>query len=163
MGIAGRKADPFCYASLSVRRHIPSSELLALVRSGHVLLMLVDHRFLHCFGCSSAEEIAVREAEQEFSGHFILVTGLDPGQPAAAAAMSGDAAAALAESETMLQYLDPSSRHAPCSLTLASLDRARLSAGTDEDVLILSLAAHAGIVPQLSSKSIDRPAIGVED
>lgn len=138
-------------------RHLPSSELLSFIRSGHVLLLLVDHRLLHCLDCSciSAVEVAQREADAEFSGHFILLCGADSGPSvhdanAAAAAMSADAVASSAESETMLHYLDPSIRPSPCRISVASLERARISEGTDEDASIISLREQGNRVPQLN-------------
>jgi hypothetical protein len=145
------------------QRHVPKEELVDLLRGGHVLLMLVDHRYLRCLSCDATLPPAIA-GEDEFSGHFILVIGLLPpnsGSAAAAAASSSSAASvgSASDSDPVLQYLDPSARHSPCTCTLSVLERARRSIGTDEDLVAVSLVANQGRVPKL----VRAPAVGLPD
>jgi hypothetical protein len=97
---------------------VTSSDVLNLLRTSHVLLVLVDRRFLHCSSCCSSSERAAHMAHPEFVGHFVLLIGIE-------ADVQGESS--TADSNPLLRYLDPACRHAPCTAPLSSIDRARLS------------------------------------
>ena len=128
-----------CYFHSVVRR-LSTTELSELLLSGHVLLLLVDHRFLHCSSCCSTAERSQRRAAPEFSGHFVLAVSLDP-------------------ATGTVRFLDPDGRHTLCSAPLAELDEARRSDGTDEDVIIVRLEENKGRVPKL----VHRAAVGIDE
>lgn len=137
------------FLSLPVLSHLTSSDLLHLLRTGHFLLLLVDDRFLVCTCCdrlassvSGNAPSATTTTTTEFTGHFILAYGVN--------------------SDDHIAFLDPSARHAPCTTSAEELDRARLSAGTDEDVVIIDIATADGS-PARTPKIVHATAIGLEE
>jgi len=179
------------------QRSLSQCEIVDLLRSGHVLLTLVDQRRVECETChshshshahshndssmtDSADSLANDSTNMQtrsmtathngshkvmndssssshhshatsssltpssvtvtpsspssfpasgFMGHFILVTGL----PSCGSRVS---------------FIDSSVHHKQCTISLDRFDAARLSDGTDEDVIAVNMKANKGTTPK---------------
>ena len=130
------------------QQHMQVDEWVHLSHTGHVMLVLVDQRFMHCSECTTKSERTLRESAPEFAGHFILILSVTREVAAAAAAMATAAATGASSSNKLsgatVTYLDPDARHGPCRMSVGDLERARTSEGTDEDCIIVNIQHNIG-------------------
>ena len=145
--------------------HLSLADLLAFLADGDFLLVLCDQRKIRCQACHKLSEttstsLAVGGAgpsdlssslssssssshsEDGFLGHYILICGVD-----------------LASN--IVYYLDPNirSHSSYCLMSSVDFDRARLSDGTDEDVIRIRAKVMKGDV---KVEPIGSPAFGFE-
>ena len=107
------------------------SDLINWLCQDAILVLLVDKRLLSCQICpisqdTEKEETKLKE-EDYFIGHFILLTRF-----------TADAGASSVTQEGVFEYLDPARGPERCEVKADVLEAARLSHGTDEDVLVVT-------------------------
>lgn len=123
-----------------VERHVELPALLAtLCRQSAWYIALLDMRHMACVRCGWAPG----SPTGEYVGHYVVLTGVEGRQGGGSGGGgSGGGGGGGVDDECVVTYMDPDSRvkcTGACAMTQATLERARVEAGTDEDLLEVPL------------------------
>ncbi len=102
-------------------RSVSLEDIKQWLQEGALVILLTDIRFVHCRICSSRTHEP--NDQDSYLGHFIVLTKFTMSE------RDGD--------RGFFQYMDPAETDNFCIATSEEIEKARLSHGTDEDVLVL--------------------------
>ncbi|CAD6333640.1 unnamed protein product [Miscanthus lutarioriparius] len=114
-------------AGISIQcRSITAYDIAFLLLSGHcIAIALVDKSKLN-LPCMSDHDVQQFNEESDYMGHYVVVCGYDA-------------------DDCEFEIRDPASSRKRERVTMKSLDEARKSFGTDEDILLVSLTGKSGM------------------
>ncbi|KAK3138606.1 hypothetical protein QOZ80_5AG0371020 [Eleusine coracana subsp. coracana] len=120
----GRAID----AGISIHcRSISAYHIAFLVLSGHcIAIALVDKTKLNSSWMNDIHDVQHLNEESEYMGHYVVICGYDA-------------------DSCEFEIRDPASSRKRERVTMKSLDEARKSFGTDEDILLVSLTGKNGL------------------
>ena len=109
------------------RATVASDALYALLQTNAVLvIVLVDLRYLYS-GARSAVGRAIAALPWSYTGHYVLLTGVD--------------------TRGRVTYKDPASAAGDAAIALADLHKARTAHGTDEDLILIAVDSLSSAPP----------------
>ncbi|CAD6271971.1 unnamed protein product [Miscanthus lutarioriparius] len=114
-------------AGISIQcRSITVYDIAFLLLSGHcIAIALVDKSKLN-LPCMSDHDVQQLNEESDYMGHYVVICGYDA-------------------DDCEFEIRDPASSRKRERVTMKSLDEARKSFGTDEDILLVSLTGKSGM------------------
>ena len=125
------------------RRSLTADAVYDSVVSGHIVLLLVDARYLQCPHCRTHQSSTLAS---HFLGHFVLLTRIE--RRSGAAMRNGNrfisSGVEAGDAVRLVWYMDPASDGcAECVCSESWMERARKSDGTDEDCIVILGAEHS--------------------
>ncbi|CAN6328030.1 unnamed protein product [Urochloa humidicola] len=120
----GRAID----AGISIQcRSISAYDIAFLLLSGHcIAIALVDKSKLNSSWTNDVHDVQQLNEDSDYMGHYIIICGYDA-------------------DDCEFEIRDPASSRKRERVTMKSLDEARKSFGTDEDILLISLTGKSGM------------------
>lgn len=115
-------------AGISIQcRSISAYEIAFLLLSGHcIAIALVDKSKLNSSWTNDIHDLPQPNEESDYMGHYVVICGYDT-------------------DDCEFEIRDPASSRKRERVTMKSLDEARKSFGTDEDILLVSLTGKSGM------------------
>ncbi|OEL36015.1 hypothetical protein BAE44_0002966 [Dichanthelium oligosanthes] len=110
-----------------VFKSISAYDLAFLLLSGHcIAIALVDKSKLNSSWMNDVHDVQQVNEDSDYMGHYVIICGYDA-------------------DDCEFEIRDPASSRKRERVTMKSLDEARKSFGTDEDILLVSLTGKSGM------------------
>ena len=121
-----RVVDRFRYAGnhgMSVQKSsVMLPTILSHLRAGLPIIVLTNAQRLHCYACNdrntSIANCFTSSCKAPYQGHFVVLLGFD-------------------SQKGLIYYSNPSSSDDTCHCSYSHMEDARLSYGTDEDIIFI--------------------------
>nr|CAB3465063.1 unnamed protein product [Digitaria exilis] len=115
-------------AGISIQcRSISAYDIAFLLLSGHcIAIALVDKSKLNSSWMNDVHDVQQLNEDSDYMGHYVVICGYDA-------------------DDCEFEIRDPASSRKRERVTMKSLDEARKSFGTDEDILLVSLTGKSGM------------------
>ncbi|XP_028396431.1 protein GUCD1-like [Dendronephthya gigantea] len=102
-----------------IKKSITLDEIISKLKNGFIAIILVDSNMLKCNVCNYPWNTS-DDTSSEYEGHFLVLCGYDP-------------------NTEVIFCKNPSSYDDECCMDILSIDQARKSYGTDEDVIFIDM------------------------